>query len=475
MIIDIQSQFFKRENVNTLTLNISYINDKGKVSILNRKIDNPQVWETTKNLKQASENYKNWNGEYVKRVTLANNPNKFQILDLMHEHLTVEEIELLKGMDEPWIQSIDIETEVIDSFPDPETVKERITTIAIATMDKKVLVIGWKELSFPDLQAAKKIVKDYMADYGDYELIYKKFDDEVSMMKFFIEMLMPKMSLIIGWNFFDYDWKYIYNRCNKLGIDVKKASPFNKLTGKENTPLHIGMLDYLPVYKKHDRTVKVKESNRLDWVAETVLGKKKLAYDGTIKNLFENNFLKYVAYNAIDAILVLCIHEKLKTIDTPLMLANRNLVPLSKSSSPVQLTENMLYFGYKKVNCVTVDNRKGKSATDESYEGAYVKEPICGMYKDVCCFDFASLYPSLIRLLNISPESYIGKFSDGELEFYKDNLDYIISITGAVFSKKEISVLKKLIDDLYAERRFYKDRYLTLKKFLNDNGVDWNK
>jgi len=43
----------------------------------------------------------------------------------------------------------------------------------------------------------------------------------------------------------------------------------------------------------------------------------------------------------------------------------------------------------------------------EQYEGAYVFPPVVGMHENVCAFDFKSLYPSMVRAFNISPETLI--------------------------------------------------------------------
>jgi len=43
----------------------------------------------------------------------------------------------------------------------------------------------------------------------------------------------------------------------------------------------------------------------------------------------------------------------------------------------------------------------------EQYEGAYVFPPKVGMHENVCAFDFKSLYPSMVRAFNISPESIV--------------------------------------------------------------------
>ena len=51
---------------------------------------------------------------------------------------------------------------------------------------------------------------------------------------------------------------------------------------------------------------------------------------------------------------------------------------------------------------------KEKSDKDSKYAGAYVKEPIPGMYDYVVSFDLNSLYPHLIMQYSISPETLVS-------------------------------------------------------------------
>ena len=92
---------------------------------------------------------------------------------------------------------------------------------------------------------------------------------------------------MIGWNFLGFDWKYIYNRCKKIGINPAMASPTKKVQGNDNIPVHVGIIDYLDVYRRWDRTVQIKENNTLDFVGGAVLGVSKLKYEGTLQELYE--------------------------------------------------------------------------------------------------------------------------------------------------------------------------------------------
>ena len=98
---------------------------------------------------------------------------------------------------------------------------------------------------------------------------------------------------------------------------------------------------------------------------------------------------------------------------------------------------------------------KDKLETDEGYEGAFVKEPVVGKHKVVACFDYASLYPSTMRQMNISPENFIKKIPVEQVEEELKKGEYIVTVTGCCFGKK-ISILKTILNRLYGQRKSYK-------------------
>jgi DNA polymerase elongation subunit (family B) len=60
-----------------------------------------------------------------------------------------------------------------------------------------------------------------------------------------------------------------------------------------------------------------------------------------------------------------------------------------------------------------------------------------------------------MRSFNISPESYIEKINNIDLIESRKNEDVIITSIGTVF-KKEKSILKGILDDIYQQRKDYK-------------------
>jgi DNA polymerase elongation subunit (family B) len=69
--------------------------------------------------------------------------------------------------------------------------------------------------------------------------------------------------------------------------------------------------------------------------------------------------------------------------------------------------DTIIYNYLKKRNIVIPPNVR--SDKDSKYAGAYVKEPIPGVYDWVVNFDLNSLYPHLIIQYAISPETLVEK------------------------------------------------------------------
>ena len=115
---------------------------------------------------------------------------------------------------------------------------------------------------------------------------------------------------------------------------------------------------------------------------------------------------------------------------------------------------------------------KEKSDKDSKYAGAYVKEPIPGMYDWVVSFDLNSLYPHLIMQYNISPETLlderhptvtVDKILNQELTFemYKDKA---VCANGAMFRKDVRGFLPELMEKIYKDRTIYKKKMLVAKQ-----------
>jgi len=458
MIVDVENNYN--------SLRVSYINKDGKISLKTFDLPELTTWAICPDSDRAKDPImKNWNGKSVKKIK-TKKMNKWDLAEFI-ELLPNDDKAELTALNFPKVQAIDIETEVIDGFPDVNVARERITCISIAQEDNSVLVLGWKPLTKDQEKKIFDNVRSYLKDFGEWNFKYVNFPDEFNMLFTFITKILPKCTVVIGWNFLNFDWAYIVTRCNKLGIDVSQASPVGKLQYKTNIPYHIGMFDYLEVYKKIPNSIQIKESNKLDFVANGFLGVTKLHYHGSLQELYENDYDTYVMYNAIDSCLVTLIHTKTRLLNALISQANKCNLSMYRAYSPISLTELLLWKGFWDKDLVIAEPKQ--DIPRGAFEGAYVRDPIKGIHRGVACYDYASLYPSIMRQFNISPESFIEKtHSNDKLTAYKEDQKYIVTASDSVFDNTKDSVLKEILTSLYAERKWNKARFLAIELKLNE-------
>jgi len=98
-------------------------------------------------------------------------------------------------------------------------------------------------------------------------------------------------------------------------------------------------------------------------------------------------------------------------------IAYMALVNFDDVFSPVRTWDSIIYNHLREKNIIVP--LKENAEKSSQYAGAYVKEPKAGMYNHIASFDLASLYPSLIRMFNIGPDTIITR---GELEGMRENI-----------------------------------------------------
>jgi DNA polymerase elongation subunit (family B) len=429
---------------------LSYVDETGNVKLKHYNWRNPKKFVVTDEYDpEADKNFKTWNGRKVKNV-YTNNPNRYSIYEFL-DSLPQEEQDIIHAFNQPKIFYIDIETKIVDSgFVEPKDATAPIQSIAIVN-ENKIILMGYKRLSKDDLQWIKEETNRTFDKLGlKFDFIkYFYFGDydkpEYEMMQYLFTKLIPRMPVITGWNFVNYDWVYMVNRARRVGVDPTQSSFTRNLVkawkGEEEMPKHRVIVDYMELYKKWDTKIKVKESNSLDFVAEKTLGINKIAYTGSLQSLYEKDFRGYLFYNAVDTILVQEIHKKMKYIDIMLAISSLAKIPILDAASTLRVTEGVLREDYRDKKGIVIAKEYDKDPSSENVLGGFVKDPNKGMNRWVSCYDFASLYPTTQRQNNIAPENFKGvKVSnilaeyDGRREKIEE--DDIICANGAVFDKK---------------------------------------
>ena len=363
--------------------------------------------------------------------------------------------------------TIDIETTSENGFPDPKSCDEEILLITIQDYSSKQ-IITWGTKPFNNTQ---KNVK------------YNQCDSEYALLNSFLyywDTNIPEV--VTGWNIQFFDIPYICGRLARV-LGEKRAksfSPWGLITQNEvfaNNRLQvcydiggITQLDYLDLYKKF--TYKAQESYRLDYIAEVELGEKKLDHSefDTFKDFYTKGWNKFVQYNIIDVELVDRLEDKMKLIELAITMAYDAKVNYADVFYQVRMWDNIIYNHLKKRNIVIPP--KDKTEKNDKYAGAYVKEPVPGVYDWIVNFDLNSLYPHLIMQSNISPETLIDErcpnISVDKILSKKVNLEeysnYAVCPNGAMYRKDIKGILPELMDKMYNERVIFKKKMIDAKK-----------
>ena len=430
--------------------------------------------------------YKTLDGEYVESI----NPGTVrECREFVKKYENVENFKIFGNTGYIYQYISDIYKE--------DEIKFDISKIKLTTLDIEVA----SENGFPDVaNAAEEILLITIQDYttkqirtwgrGPFQnkqqnVIYKSFTNERDLLTDFINWWMIEENtpeVVSGWNSELYDIPYLVRRLERVIGEklMKRISPWGLITeneiyisGRKHISYDVGgiaQLDYLNLYKKF--TYKAQESYRLDYIAEVELGQKKLDHSefDTFKDFYTNGWQKFVEYNIIDVELVDKLEDKMKLIELAITMAYDAKVNYGDVFSQVKMWDVIIYNYLKKRNIVIPP--KNKSEKNEKYAGAYVKEPLPGMYDWVVNFDLNSLYPHLLMQFNISPETLVderhptvtvNKILNQELNFdeYKD---YAVCPNGAMYRKDVRGFLPELMEKMYDDRVIFKNKMIEAKK-----------
>jgi DNA polymerase elongation subunit (family B) len=316
---------------------------------------------------------------------------------------------------------IEVDFDPERGYASPDDAFMPITAIAVYLQWLETMVcmaIPPKGLKMSD---AKEMVKDFPNTY--------LFDNEADLLNMFLDLIQDA-DVVSGWNSEGFDVPYTTNRVTKvlskedtrrfcLFDQFPKRREYEKFGRDSVTYDYIGRvhLDYLELYRKY--TYEERHSYRLDAIAEYELGKRKTQYEGTLDQLYNNDFKTFVEYNINDCKLLDDLDKKLKFMDLANTLAHENTVLLQTTMGAVAVTEQAIINeshrrGFQVPNRVKMSEREDL----EGAAGAYVAVPKEGIQDWVGSLDINSLYPSAIRALNMGPETIIGQLRQTMTEDY---------------------------------------------------------
>lgn len=320
-----------------------------------------------------------------------------------------------KGKDAPTLQTaffdIEVDFDKERGFSPPEDPFNAITAISVYLqwLDQMVtLAIPPKHMS---IESAQQIASDF-----SNTMI---FEDEGEMLKTFLDLI-EDADVISGWNSEGYDIPYTVNRVKRvlskddtrrfcLWGQFPKERTFERFGKESSTYDLVGRLhmDYMQLYRKY--TYEERHSYSLDAIGEYELNDSKTAYEGTLDQLYNQNFKKFLEYNRQDTLLLHKLDTKLKFLDLANELAHDNTVLLQTTMGAVAVTDQAIINEAHERGLV-VPSRKQKFTDEETQAaGAYVAYPKKGVHDWIGAVDINSLYPSAIRALNMGMETVVGQ------------------------------------------------------------------
>jgi DNA polymerase elongation subunit (family B) len=245
------------------------------------------------------------------------------------------------------------------------------------------------------------------------------FTREEELLNTFLDLI-EDADVLSGWNSEGFDIPYMVMRTNRvlskddlrrfcLWGQFPKERHFERFGAENLTFDLLGRvhMDYMQLYRKY--TYEERHSYSLDAIGEYELDERKVAYEGTLDQLYNKDFEKFLDYNRQDTLLLAKLDKKLRFLDLANELAHDNTVLLQTTMGAVAVTEQAIINEAHQLGLI-VPNRKGKDEQgDTQAAGAYVAFPKRGMHDWVGAIDINSLYPSAIRALNMGPETIVGQ------------------------------------------------------------------
>ena len=311
--------------------------------------------------------------------------------------------------------------------------------------------------------------------------------------------------ILISYNGDFFDIPYLYYRiCNQLGEEfANQLSPINKTNSKKDNNywfvqdrfvdiIGVESLDYMRLHRKY--SWKDEPSWKLDAIGEKYAGINKIEYEGNLNQLFSTDIEKFIEYNFRDVEILKVLDEKLQYIALTKNISHKGKHNYSEVYQN-SVTQDGAISAYLLSQNIIPPPKEQNPRKKDNYAGGYLFCPKAGIYKYMFDEDLTSLYPSIIRTLNIGRETYVGRIIDpgndrnnylglndlkfldpktkiiwqnpkmNEIEVEVNKIikiieegNYAISANGSVFSTDTQSTLSVVLEKWFNERVEYKSK-----------------
>jgi DNA polymerase II len=265
--------------------------------------------------------------------------------------------------------------------------------------------------------------------------------------------------VLTGWNVIDFDLTVLQQVAARLNhplalgrdpgaIRVRKAEGYFG-SGQASIPGRL-VLDGIDLLR--GAFVRMDEYS-LDAVAREVLGEGK-AVSGDVRDRvaeildnYQRDLAAFALYARTDARLAFEILERLKLVRLAYERSQLTGMTPDRVAASIASFDFLYLTELERQSVVAPTVRADDSRVHAAQQGGHVLEPATGLHGNVWVFDFKSLYPSIIRTLNIDPLSYVENPSpDADL----------IRTAGGAFVRTP-AILPRMLNELFPRREAAKN------------------
>ena len=305
--------------------------------------------------------------------------------------------------------SLDIEVESeVGRIPDPKAAEKKVTAIGLEASD------GLKEVFVLRRNGIEEGINETLPDV---KIVFYDENKEKEMISDIFELI-QKYPLLITYNGDGFDLPYLYNRANKLGIPREK-NPLYMM--RDSATLIKGV--HLDLYRTmSNRAFQIYAFGQkytdfsLNSVAKGILNEEKIDYGIELNDLTLYQIAKYCQNDARITFNLTSFNNDL-LMDLLIVISRIARMPIDDISrmGVSQWIRSLLYYEHRKNGILIprrddLDKRSAGVANeavikDKKFRGGLVVEPEEGIHFNVTVMDFASLYPSIIKVKNLSYET----------------------------------------------------------------------
>jgi DNA polymerase I len=310
---------------------------------------------------------------------------------------------------------IEVSSPVATRVPDPNKAEDPVVSAALYGSNgrKQLFVLKREGIR----QGNKQLPPDAVVTYFDAD------KEKELLLKLFVAL--REYPFVLTFNGDDFDLPYLYNRAKNLGI-ARHQIPID--AGRR--VFHVSHGVHIDLYKFFfNRSIQIYAfSNKyrditLNEVGTAVLGLPKIAFE---KPLSELSYTELAEYNLRDSEITLNLTSYNDNLVMKLILALSRIARMPMEDVSRQgvsrWIRNFLYFEHRQrgmliPNAEDILAIKGGTSTTaiikgKKYKGAIVVDPVPGVHFNVAVMDFASLYPSIIKVYNLGYQTLLCRHEE---------------------------------------------------------------